>query len=189
MPFEHGATTQWGRWLRRIFAGRSPGTQVVGQEVEDSLRATIKVADLTHLTEPIGWAQAVGRRQTGLAVLDVSRVELHCQSPGGLWVRDLSVGTAGVFWQIEDAPVSVPTRVGIEDFGTIPTVSLLGDTTVTEAVQPITTPQFVGGVFTIRNGATPIYLPFGKVLLLRGLVLNAFVNVEFISWIEIPAAR
>ncbi len=188
MPFEHGATTQWGRWLRAVFAGRPPGVQVVGQEMEDSLRGVVQVADMRHLAEPIRWAQAATRRQQAAVAAQVSRVELHCQSPGGLWIEDIDSPAGGFVVTVADAPLTVPDRVGITDFGNIDTVSLVGVAAIAEANPGGTIPVRPGGGFDFY-GLGNIYVPPGKVLVIRAVAQNVTLNVGWIGWREIPAPR
>lgn len=187
MPFEHAATTQWGRWLRRVFAGRPPGTQVVGQEVEDSLRATIQVADLAHLTTPIGWAQAATRRRVNAVAAQVSRIELHCQSPGGLWVDVAAVLSVPAIVRVLDAPLTTPTRGGVQDFGNIPTVSLVGGLSIAEAAPAGDLPTIAASAAGTFWGVHPLFCPFGKVVAFLAATQNSTLIVDFLSWREIPS--
>lgn len=189
MPFQHAAAAEWGRWLRSVFASRSPNVQVVGQDVEDALRGVVQVADMRNLAEPIRWAQAATRRQQTAVALQVARIELHCLSPGGLWVDDVNTPSGAYTLEIADVPVSVPTRTSITDFGNIPTVSVVGAASVIEAAPVVTLPVRAGGGFDAWTQHRPYYVPPGKVLLLRSIAQNATLNVQLISWREIPAPR
>ncbi|MEE8551610.1 MAG: hypothetical protein V3T08_10195 [Gemmatimonadota bacterium] len=186
MAFEHAVARAWGNWLRRSSASRGQNEQVIGQAVEDDLRATIQAIDVRHLETPLDWAQAATRRQVAGVALQVANIELHCQSRGGLWVHDLSLPAGAVVVQILEAPLTVPDRTTIVDFGTIDTVSLVGGASLIEAVPVATLPVIAAGAFSIRYGVNPLFVPFGKVLSLKGTAQNTTINVELLSWREIP---
>ena len=189
MAFEHAAATQWGRGLRAVLAGRSPGVQVVGQPVEDALRAVIIAADVQNLTTPIRWAQAAVRASVGAVAAQVSRVELQCLSPGGLWVQDVDVNQDTVFTVI-DAPLTTPDRVGIQDFGNIDTVSLVGLASIAEANPSSRFPVYETSAGSVHSAVLNpgLFLPFGKVLAMLGRFQNGAVEVKHVTWLEIPAA-
>ncbi len=185
MPFQHAAP--WSQWLRGVFAGRSPGVQVVGQDIEDSLRGVVQVADVSNLAEPVGWAQANARRFVVGIVGDISRVELECVSPGGLWITSW-FSTSSVTMEIRNAPVSVTTRGGIQDFGQVPTVSRLGSTTVTELIPDPDIWVFAATLFSGTNVVKPtgIYCPPGRTLIWRQKLLDQGMELD-VFWVEIPA--
>ncbi len=189
MPFEHAATTAWGRWLRSISANRAPNQQIVGQDIEDSLRAVILAADVRNLTAPINWAQAGCRRNiTGVAG-DVSRVELNCLSVGGLWIdRLFIVNIFGASISIADAPALVGNQGGFADVGNIPVVATVGDGTITEAFpdpdEPVATAQSIPTDF-----ARALYLPFGHTLRIRGQSVGTSLTLQELWWREIPAVQ
>ncbi len=186
MPFEHSESA-WTRFLRAITASRSPGVQVVGQPIEDNLRAVILAADLRNLTTPTRWAQGAARRISAAGGAGtVSRVELHCLSPGGLWV-DIFLGTNSLTMEIIDGPLSVTDRVGITDFGNIPTVSQIGDAQPVQAVPPTSTPQWQSAVFQVQLPPF-FFVPFGKVFLWQRPAQNSICQLDSIHWHEIPAA-
>ncbi len=187
MPFEHAAGKAWSRLLNAISASRPPNVKVVGQEVEDAIRLEVLLADLSNLAEPIRWAQAATRRQTAGVAAQVARVELHCQAPGGLWVDEILLSTGNAVLEVLETPASTPDRTTVVDFGNIPTVSLVGSVSVVEAAPLATEPLLTGGGFAGRWGIRPWYLPFGRVLALKASAQNTTINVEMISWREIPA--
>ncbi len=184
MPFDHAATTEWGRWLRAVFASRSPNVQVVGQNIEDALRAVVLAADVRHLATPIRWAQAATRRSVGAVLLEVSRLELHCQSRGGLWVQDVDTNQDTLI-RVADGPLTAVSRTGIVDFGNIPTVSLVGGASIVEA-NPASTFPVIDASAGSPHIAQPIFLPFGKVLVLSGRFQNGALELGRIQWLEIP---
>lgn len=181
MPFQHAAGKAWSRWLTAVSASRPPNVKVVGQDLEDSLRGIIQVDDLVHLATPINWAQASTRRSVAAVPAEVSRVELHCLAAGGLWVQDVDI-SGSVTVRIEDAPLTAVDRVGVVDFGNIPTVSPAGLGSVVEASPSNRLPVWDSGGFV----GPPLFLAHGKVLVISGSFQNTAVEVKHLTWREIP---
>ena len=184
MPFAHSIAQTWGRWLRRADASRPPNSQVTGQLIEDDLRAVIQAIDVRHLTTPIGWAQAAAGRSVGATALELSRVELHCLSEGGLWLTDLNASPAA-FLRMADAPLGATNRTGIVDFGNIPTLSQLAEASIVEGDLSNDLPS-IPDVLGRPGLASPIFVPFGRVLVMSPRFRNTAFVPSLIAWREIP---
>lgn len=191
MPFDH-TYEALTRWLRSLNSSRSPNTQVVGQQIEDNLRAVILAADVRNLTAPKHWVQAGCRRSVGAGGAGtVTRVELICLSAGGLWVERMFVtGIQGGAMSIADAPVFVGNQDGF--FTTTPGLqvepiaSLVATGAVVEAFPSVDEP--VVQAQTIETATVhPIYLPFGKVLRWRAQSQQSTFTLNSLWWREIPA--
>lgn len=150
------------------------------------MRAVVLAADVRHLTTPINWAQAAVRRSIGATLLEVSRVELHCLSAGGLWVQGLEA-SQDLLIRVIDAPLGTPNRNGIVDFGNIDTVSLVDEASIVEA-SPSSDLPVIDASQGNPHFRIPLFVPFGKVIVFSGRFQNGAVELSLLSWVEIPAA-
>ena len=192
MPFEHAATTVWGRWLRSVSANRAPNQQIVGQDIEDSLRAVILAADVRNMTAPVNWAQAgMGRASPGGGAGTLARIEM-LSSPlgGGTWIDSvLFLGTQAAFYQIEDAPTGgfVFNRDGFCDLGQIPAANTVAVGTVVEAFPAADRPS--NAVNQISNLTQPWFVPPGKIFVIRAQSQTGNLNLRALWWREIPSVQ
>ena len=91
--------------------------------------------------------------------------------------------------QVIDAPLSTPDRVGIQDFGNIDTVSLVGLASIAEGNPSSRFPVYETSAGSVHAATRGLFLPFGKVLAMTGRFQNGAVEIKHITWLEIPAPR
>ncbi len=180
MPIDH-AETSWSEFLRQISAARGPNVKVLGQPIEDLLRANIVAADLSHLAPPVDWIVAAVRRAQGVDIGNFNRFELICIR--ATWIEFISVSD-DVHVQVLDVPVlaghalpPIPSRfsgtpVNLEAGGAAAAAA-----GATEYLYDPPTPEI-----------TPLFIPRGKVFSLVALGVSA--PLEFrVRWREIPETR
>lgn len=192
MPFEHAATTVWGRWLRAVSANRSPNQQVVGQDIEDSLRAVILAVDARNLTAPVNWAQAgMGRASPGGGAGTLARIEMRSNPlGGGTWIDStIYLGTQAAFYQIADAPTAgfVFNQDGFCDLGQIPAANTVAVGTVVETFPPADQPSTAVNQQQQMNA--PWFVPPGKIFVIRAQSQTGNLNLRALWWREIPSVQ
>lgn len=179
MSFEHDRQ-ELQKWLRTVRAGRPPETRVVQQRIADELVATMPVADMRHVGDPVAWVVAGWHTyQAGIAG---QYLRLEVVADRAMWILGVGILDNGseVAMGILDVPIlaghAAPTH---ETYGTAPAVNRVA--AGTNVAAPVATwPQQSSKA--IGDG-----LPDGGVYVPRGKTFTAVAVPIASSWAPLGA--
>lgn len=186
MAFEH-TETAWSEFLRTVQAGRPPNIKVTGQAIEDNIRETVQLADVSHLAAPLGWNVAGYHLSVTGVAGQYSRIELVCNLPTQIL---LIQSASDAHLQVADVAAlaghAAPATVfsGVAQNLVIGAASALPAPVAGEFLLNVTTQDFKLSDWP----AMPIYVARGKVFRISREVVNA-VLIAGLIWREIPVTR
>jgi len=180
MPIEHAATP-WGNFLRAVRGARGANVQVLGQPLEDNLRAVVMAEDASHLMPATRWTQS-GWRSTVVGVAATNaRVEIRANN--AFWLTQLQ-SSADAAIEILDAHLLATADIAPQSqYGDAPQVRFREGT---NAVPPNAASYVYSGtpVNAVMNGRG-LFCPRGRIMSITVLLVAATLEIDALI-VEIP---